>query len=213
MQQHPERHHATQQVKQKLRYVRPDHRLHPAFKGIQHRQGDHDDHRQPLRSPQRHAHHQGNRRHSHTFRKRARHQKRYGRHGPHPLAKTFFDHRVSRQKFSAKISRQKNQGDQESSHKVAEHPLQKRHVAGVRERRRPDNRECRSLRGHDRKRQRPPRRGSSAQKIIAHVPLFPAEVNAQRRHAQQVNNDNRQVQKVDAHAFWTPLPAVRRHEV
>ncbi len=168
-----------------------------------------------FRCPQHHAHDQRDRRHAHAFRDRARHQKCCCRHRSRPRAESFFDQRIRREKFSAKISRQQQEHDQHAPDQISKHELQKRHVPAVRNRRRPDDRQRGRFRRHDRKRQRPPRRRSPAQKIILRV-LRPApEINAQRRHAQQVRNHNPQINRMYSHRarLYGRIAVVRAAEI
>src|SRR5262249_37089642 len=64
----------------------------------------------------------------------------------------------------------------------------------------------RRLRRNNRKRQRPPWRGSSAQKVIAAdrlaiatFPLCAPEPHSERGHPQEINNNNDKIDRMDSH--------------
>src|ERR1700676_5145261 len=108
-------------------------------------------------------------------------QKGSRRHRPHLLAKSFLDQRIRGEEFPAKVTGQKQKDNEYSPDQIPENKLQKCQVPAIRNRRRPNNRQRRSLRSHNRKRQRPPRRRPSTQKIIAGVLRPPPEMHPQRR--------------------------------
>ena len=199
VQQNPKRHRAARQIQQELYHVGPDHRLHPAFQRVKHGERNHYEHREPLRGPQYDADHQRNRRHADTLRYGPGDQKRRGCHRTRPLSKSLLDQRIRRKKLPAKIARQQEQHDQYPSHQIPKHELQKCQIPAIRNRRRPDDRKCRSLRSHNRKCQSPPRRRSPTQKIFTRILRSPPEPHPQPSDAQKIDDHDRKIDRMNAH--------------
>ncbi len=107
VQQNEKCHRASGQIEQQLRDVGPNHRLHPAFEGVEDRERDDNDDRELLRCSKHHAHYERDCRNAHAFGNRPRDQESAGGHGAHAFAKALFDQRVGGEKLTAKISGEK----------------------------------------------------------------------------------------------------------
>src|SRR5207245_1188852 len=147
---------------------------------------------------------EGDGRNANPFGNRAGDQESAGGDGAHAFAKALFDQRVGGEKLAAKIAGQQQQDDEHAADQVAEDQLKEGQISAIGNGRRPDDGQRGGLGGHDRKGQRPPGRGAAAQKIVGGVLLAAAEVHSQRGDAEQVGNDNRQVERMDAHRVSFP---------
>jgi len=209
VEQDSEGNQASSQVEKKLGDVGPDDRFHAAFKCVEDGQRNNDKDRQPLRGSQRNTNNQCDRCDAHSFGECARSKECSRGNGAHTLTKSLFHYRISGQKFASKITRQKKHGDQETPGKITEDELEKRHIAAVSERGRSDDGKGGSFRRHNGKGQRPPGSCAPSQKVVAHIVLFFSKLDAQSGHAQQVNNDDGQINRMNTHRLRTsPLPVL-----
>ena len=98
----------------------------------------------------------------------------------------------------------------DASDEVAKNQLQKSEIAGIRDGRNTNDGQRGCFRRHDGKRQGPPGRVSSSEEIVGGATLVAAEVQAQRSYAEEVSNDDRQVQWMNAHRNLCGKPACKK---
>ena len=136
---------------------------------------------------------------AHAFRESARDEKCGSRGRLYFCAKPSFHQLVRRIIFSAEVVGQKHQDDHHASHQVSEHQLQEREVSRKGQRRSANNGERGCFGRDDGKRQGPPGRRAAAQEIIADCALAPAKCDTEQSYADQVDGNNGEVQRGQAH--------------
>ena len=186
-------------VERELRHIGPDHRLHPAFERIENRERRDHAHGDALAGPKRHAHHLADRRDAHSLRDHPGGQKHARRHRPGAGVESIFQQLVCRVEFALEIARHHNYAKHHPRHDVPDHQLQKAEVADEGDSRCADDGQAGGFRGDDGNCECPPRRGSSAQKIVAKILLAPAETRSEPSDSAQVQHQDSQIDGADSH--------------
>ena len=189
-----------------MHHLDPDHGLHPAEVGEDdHHRAEQDDRidrnrfrvRPGLESDIDGGEHDGRQEESHAVGDVAHDDEERGGEHLDLEAEATFEQLVDGQEFAAKVGGDEQERDDDAPEQVAEDELEKLKIsaAGKRDAGDGDEGDGRSLGRHDACGDRPPRHGAVAEKIVARRLLLAGEPDAERRDADEIAEDDKEIER------------------
>ena len=201
-------------VDPQLHHLHPHHRLHPAVeREDDHHQADADDAGGDHRLRRRAAHASVNRgqdergeQQAHAVGDRAHGDEERRSQRSHSAAEAALQQLVHGDDRSAEVERDEEDGDHHPAEEIAEHELQEGEVAAAREKdaRNGDKGDGRSLRGHDRRADGPPRHVTAGEEVSGGGLLPLPEPRAGADDRREVGHDDHQIDDVQSAEILVP---------